>query len=410
MKNKSWSIFGTVDFEPVDGLTFTGGFNYTQDRKDFALSGVAYDPLANINLVDAFITGATAGAVRTRAQFQALPAANQAALLAAATNPAINTLLPLKPFQFQPPFLNIPNSVEPGKTSDNNFSYTLRVAYQISQEVNAYFSYATGFKASSINLSRDSRPVFGDYIPGPANSSFAAPSSPITNAGLGVANLGTGSRFAGPEDAEVWELGVKAQWPGLSVNVALFDEKIKGFQSFLFTGTGFQLNNAGQQSVKGFELSSTITPARSLQFTFAATYLDPIFDSFVSSPVGNLTGKRPGGIPEWNIATSATHTLEFGNTGNKLVTRIDYSHESNVAINNGLPTFGSNPIFRREVNLVNASMTFSLDMGLEIGVWARNLLNDQYLITVFDGVAQSGTVSGYPSQPRTYGAVVRYKF
>jgi len=25
-------------------------------------------------------------------------------------------------------------------------------------------------------------------------------------------------------------------------------------------------------------------------------------------------------------------------------------------------------------------------------------------------VAQAGTVSGYPSQPRTYGGLVRYKF
>lgn len=96
---------------------------------------------------------------------------------------------------------------------------------------------------------------------------------------------------------------------------------------------------------------------------------------------------------------------------------MDYSHESNVAINNGLPTFNGpvnarrDPrIFSREVNLVNASMIFQLENGLEVGAWARNLLNDQYLITVFDGVAQAGTVSAYPSQPRTYGGLVRFKF
>ena len=414
MDNTAWSVFGTVDFEPADGLVFTAGFNYTDDKKDFALAGQAFDELANINLVDAFITGATAGAVRNRAQFQALPAANQAALLAAATNPAVNPLLGLSPFQFQPPFLSIPNAVEPGQTRDDKLTYLLRVAYQVSPEVNVYASYATGFKASSINLSRDSRPSFGDYIPGPGRSSFAAPASPITNAGLGVANLGTGSRFAGPENAEVYELGVKAQWEGFGFNLALFDQTIKGFQSFLFTGTGFQLNNAGQQSVKGFEFDSTIRPTDGLAFNFAATYLDPIFDSFTSSPVGNLTGLRPGGIPEWNLRVAATHTHEFGSSGTKLISRLDYSHESNVAINNGLPTFNAalrnTRIFDREVNLVNGSMTLQLSNGLEVGAWARNLLNDQYIITVFDGVAQSGTVSGYPSQPRTYGGIVRFKF
>ena len=89
-------------------------------------------------------------------------------------------------------------------------------------------------------------------------------------------------------------------------------------------------------------------------------------------------------------------------------------HESNTPINNGLPTFnaelGNTQIFDREVNLVNGSMTLKLENGLEVGAYVRNLLNDQFLTTVFDGVAQSGTVLGYPSAPRTYGGVVRFKF
>jgi outer membrane receptor protein involved in Fe transport len=417
MDNTAWSVFGTVDFEPIDGLVFTAGFNYTDDKKDFELSQQAFDELANINLVDAFITGATSGTVRTRQQFQALPLANQQALLAAATNPAVNPLIGLSPFQFQPPFLNLPNSVEPGRTKDDEFTYLLRAAYQISNEINIYASYATGFKASSVNLSRDSRPAFGDYIPGPGRSFFGAPASPVTNAGLAVPNLGTGSRFAGPEEAEVYEIGMKAQWDGFGVNLALFDQTIQGFQSFLFTGTGFQLNNAGEQSVKGFELDSTVSPTDGLVFTFAATYLDAKFDSFTASPVGDLTGFRPGGIPEWNLRTSATYTYEFGSSGTKLISRLDYSHESNVDINNGLPTFNGpvtarrDPrIFSREVNLVNGSIMLQLDNGLEVGVWGRNLLDDQYIITVFDGVAQAGTVSGYPSQPRTYGGIARFRF
>ena len=90
MENTSYSVFGTVDFEPVDGLIFTAGFNYTDDSKDFALAQQSFDELSNINLVDTFITRfLTAGTVTTRDQFQALPAANQQALIAAATNPAM---------------------------------------------------------------------------------------------------------------------------------------------------------------------------------------------------------------------------------------------------------------------------------------------------------------------------------
>jgi outer membrane receptor protein involved in Fe transport len=414
MDNTSYSIFGTVDFEPVDGLVFTGGFNYTDDKKDFALAQQSFDPLGQINLIDAFIVGATSGTVTTRDQFQALPATTQQALLAAATDANVNPLLGLSAFQFQPPFVTIPNAIEDGKTRDDKFTYLLRASYSISDQVNVYASYATGFKASSVNLSRDSRPSNTDYVAGIGGSTFAAPSSPILDAGLAVPNLRSGSRFAGPENATVYEVGLKGQWPGFGFNLALFDQTIEGFQSLAFTGTGFALQNAGQQSVKGFEFDSNINPADGLVFTFAMTYLDPLYDDFPGSVLGDLTGATPGGIPEFSISTSATYSHEFGASGNMLITRIDYNHESNTPINNGLPTYnadlGNTQIFDREVNLVNGSMTLKLENGLEVGAYVRNLLNDKYLTTVFDGVAQSGTVSGYPSAPRTYGGVVRYKF
>jgi outer membrane receptor protein involved in Fe transport len=422
MENTAWSIFGTVDFEPVDGLVFTAGFNYTDDKKDFELSQNSFDPLANINLVDAVIVGQIAQATATPpanigpaeiAAFQAANPAAFAAIAAAATNPATNPLLALQPFQFQPPFLAIPNAVEDGRTRDDKFTYLLRAAYQISNEVNIYASYATGFKASSVNLSRDSRPLGTDFVAGPRGSTILAPSSPIRDAGLAVPNLVSGTRFAGPEEAEVYELGVKAQWPGFGFNLALFDQTIQGFQSFAFTGTGFALRNAGEQSVRGFEFDATIQPTDGLVLTFAMTHLDPLFDSFIGSVVGDLSGQRPGGIPAWAISTSATYTHEW-DSGSKLITRLDYNHESDTPINNGLPTFnaalGNTQIFNREVNLVNGAITLALNSGLEFGIWGRNLLDDEYLLTVFDGVAQSGTVSGYPNQPRTYGGLVRFRF
>ncbi|KPP91467.1 TonB-dependent receptor [Erythrobacter sp. HL-111] len=424
MENTAWSVFGTFDLEPVDGLVFTVGFNYTDDAKDFALSQQSFDPLGQVNLVDAFIVGGIAEALQIppgevtpgvingfATDPQTAPVFGQ--ITQAALDPAANELLALQALQFQPPFLAVPNVVEPGRTRDDELTYLLRASYQISPEVNVYASYATGFKASSVNLSRDSRPVLGDFVPGQELSTILAPSSPILDAGLATPNLTTGSRFAGPEEAEVYELGMKAQWDGFGFNLALFDQSIEGFQSFAFTGLGFALANAGEQSVKGFEFDATINPVDGLVLTFATTYLDALYDDFTGSPLGDLTGQRPGGIPEWAIATSATYTHEF-DSGSRIITRVDYNHESNENINEGLPTFnaqlGNTRIFRREVNLVNASATLALNNGLEIGAFARNLLDDEYILTVFDGVAQAGTVNGYPSAPRTYGGVVRFRF
>ncbi|MDJ0642204.1 MAG: TonB-dependent receptor [Erythrobacter sp.] len=424
MENTSWSIFGTVDFEPFDGLVLTAGFNYTDDEKQFALAQQSFDPLGQVNLVDAFIVGGIAQALMIPpgqvtpdviAGFASNPATAPffQGITAAALDPAQNQLLGLAAFQFQPPFLTIPNSVEPGETNDDEFTYLLRAAWEVTPDVNVYASYATGFKASSVNLSRDSRPSPADFTPGPGGSTILAPPSNILNAGLALPNLSTGTRFAGPEEAEVYEVGLKAQFDGFGFNLAIFDQTIQGFQSFTFTGTGFELRNAGEQSVQGFEFDTTILPTDGLVLTFAVTHLDPVFDEFTGSVLGDLSGVRPGGIPSWAISTSATYSHEFDD-GSELVTRLDYNHESNTDINNGLPTFnaalGNDLIFRREVNLVNASMTYKLANGLEVGVWGRNILDDQFIQTVFDGVAQSGTVSGYPSAPRTYGGVVRFKF
>ena len=434
LDNESWSVFGTIDFAPTDRLTLTAGFNYTDDKKDFTLQQQSLDPLANVSLVDAFI--AQALGTTDPAQIGAFAAANpaqfqQIALLA--TTPGANPLLALRPLQFLPPFLNVPNSVEPGRTRDDNFSYTLRAAYDVTDNINAYFSYATGFKASSVNLSRDSRPLPGDFTPYPLSTGapsgsvilplILGPSSPITDAGLLLPNLTTGTRFAGPEEAEVYEIGVKAQFDRFGFNLALFDQTLDGFQSNIFTGTGFALANAGSQSSKGFELDATVNPTDPLVLTFAMTYLDAVYDSFENSAVGDLTGLRPGGVPEFAISTAVVYTHEFASSGNELVARVDYSHESNTQTIEGLPDRVDFTLpdpyanaraaavpFRREVNLVNASLFLVMENGFELGVWARNLLDDRHITQIFPGVAQTGTVSGYPNQPRTYGVTARFGF
>jgi hypothetical protein len=48
--------------------------------------------------------------------------------------------------------------------------------------------------------------------------------------------------------------------------------------------------------------------------------------------------------------------------------------------------------------------------GLELSVWGRNLTEPEYNTTIFPGVAQSGTLSGYPNAPATYGASARFRF
>jgi outer membrane receptor protein involved in Fe transport len=131
-----------------------------------------------------------------------------------------------------------------GRTSDGNVSYTARIAYAAARHVNVYGSYATGFKASSINLSRDSRPALSD-------------SAAIVAGGLATANLRYGSRYALPETSASFELGMKANWGRLGQSRGV-PQSINNFQTNQFNGVGFNLLNAGKESMWGVEFEGAV--------------------------------------------------------------------------------------------------------------------------------------------------------
>lgn len=426
LRNEAFSVFGQADFKIGDRITVTGGVNYTKDRKRYSIdinstdvfSGINFDNLAyapfrrnlllggalrsaGVNPTDPAAVGAFAtnpATAATFAAFNAFATANQ-------NNPAANPLAALRPLQYLPAAIPVPNAVEPGRTNDDKFTYIVRVAYDLTDDINVYASYATGFKASSINLSRDSRP-------------FASDRDALIARGLTVVNQTYGTRFAGPESSTVYEIGLKANWGLVTANFAAFDQRINGFQSNTFTGSGFVLANAGKQSVRGLEFEGTVKPAKGVTLNVGLTYLDPKYDSFVLSAVGDLSETRPAGIPAISSTFGASYDYEFG-SGDHLILRGDFHYESPVQIVEGLPGFltagtsvavaAARP-FRREVNEANASLTWAMASGFELTVWGRNLTNNRYLLSVFDTPAQIGSISGYTSQPRTYGITGRYRF
>lgn len=404
--NQAISIFGQVDLHMMDDrLTLTLGANYTEDEKDTFADMIVTDVFSSLDFVQigtAFIFNALTGLAPTPANFALVPAAAGAAVAlstvpcTALTGPACNSLLALQPLQFMPPFLNFPNSVEPGRSKDDEVTWTARLAFNATDNINVYLGAATGFKATSWNLSRDSRP-------------FAADISAINSGGLGLPNLNAGTRFAGPEEATVFEIGLKARFDRGSVNIAVFDQEIKGFQSNIFLGTGFFLANAGQQSTSGVELEVNIAPVDSLRLSFAGTWLDPKYDFFpvgagVSGPE-DLSGTKVPGVHEFSMNLSAVYSFEFGNSASGFV-RVEYIFDDNVRIIENVPE----SVASREVSTFNASIGVEWENGFEAMLWGRNLNNDDYLLSAFPSVAQAGSFSGYPNEPRTYGLTITKHF
>ncbi len=443
LKDEAYSLFGQVDFKVSDRLTLTGGVNYSHDSKNFSANVTSTDVFSGIQLSN-FVAPATnlfiaqgvatalgnPGGIATAAQVNTIATGGFGAAAQTAFNTVIvptatataQQILGLRALQFLPPFLSVPNALENGKVSDGHWNWTARLAYEASDNINGYVSFSTGYKAASVNLSRDSRPTPGD---------LATINSNATYSGLRLANLSSGSRFAGPESSTVYEAGLKGKWDIGTANIAVFKQSIKGFQSNIFTGTGFFLANAGKQSAFGVEFEGTLKPSPELTFTFGVTYLDPKYDDFLLSGVGNLTGTRPGGVTQWSSTIGAQWNHEFSN-GQRVIFNADWHHEAPFKLVEGLPglvvknaitglpatgtaadyapAIAAAESFKQTIDLVNGSITYDFNNGLGLTVWGRNILNKRTILQIFDSPAQSGSISGYPSEPRTYGVSARYRF
>jgi len=386
--NEALSLFGQVDYHLSDSLTLTAGLSFVEDRKTVSSFSSTTDGFSALDL-----------------------------------NTAVFGLFStLSSLQFLPPFEDFPNGIEGNKTRDDNFNYTLRGAYDVNDDMNVYASVSTGFKASTWNLSRDSRPFAPNVITDPAVAAAMFPNSDCAQVFAGrenATNVTCGTRYAGPEESTVYEVGLKAKLDRGYVNVTAFDQTIKGFQSNVFTGTGFILANAGEQSARGIEFDAAYSPFEGLNLGASATFLDPKFDSFDGGqlPRGalfqadgtpGLTGLQPAGIHELSAVIAATYNFDLGDR--EAYVRGDFQFESDVQIVDAIDEQDIGNNANREQKLINASAGLKVTDNVGLQVWGRNILNDEFLTSVFPSVAQAGSFSGYPNAPRTYGATIRYDF
>ncbi len=455
--DEQFQIFGQVDFDLTERLVLTAGLAYFETNKSVDFTNVIRtNPFSDLNFVElglgSFLqsaginpndpaqVGAFAAAqptvfsafVDASTTFNSVALGNGGVLVngvvvdPATGLPLANPLLDFFQLGLQPlgaltPF---PNSVEDGRTNDSDWPYTLRLAYDATDRTNVYVSYARGFKASSWNLTPDTRPNSADVAALRAAGELAAdnalglPTVVNTAEALGVAG---NQRFARPEITTTLEVGFKTRFSWGSLDVALFDQTIEDFQSSIFQGAGFAVVNAGEQSSQGLEFDTTINPPDipGLTFTLSGIWMNAEYDSYPGAPVvtgspedladgvangvGDLSGADVAGIPEFAGSFGVQYSRDFN--GGEAFFRADYQYESEVKLLNNLPDD-----ITRSVSTINASFGVNLDNGLEALLWARNLNEDEYYTSGFPTTLQAGSFSAYPNQPRTYGITLRKRF
>ncbi|MEN0651754.1 MULTISPECIES: TonB-dependent receptor [Hyphobacterium] len=429
--NTAWNVFGTVDFNVTERLTATFGLNYTEDNKDVRINIENTDALSALNIDQL-------GYTATLAQLLARQGVNIADPRSVGPfiqmNPALyrqlqqsaldiaqsdnNPLSALRGVQILPPVLGFPNAVETGESNDSNTSVSFRLVYDVSDNINVYASYATGFKPTSWNLSRQTRPFASDFTTGntiidPVTRQpvFIPPSSPINDAGLNITNLRSGTRYAAPEESQVYELGIRGDFDTVQFSLTFFDQSIENFQTIVWTGDGFAFANAEEQSSTGLEIDLTWQPIDPLTLTFAGTFMDSVYDTFTNFGDGvDVSGQTPVGVADTQWSISGNYNFLVARM--PAFVRADWQY------------VGSSPFFNdpdevalmdgsgytREQSIVNASAGLMTPAGIGISVWGRNLFDDESIVGAFPTLAQEGSISGFPNQPRTYGVTVRRTF
>ena len=281
---------------------------------------------------------------------------------------------------------------------DGSLSGRANIAWQPSDEVLLYASVARGFKSGGINMSG---------LPLDANNQPALATAVVD-----------------PERNTTWEAGIKSTlWDGrFTLNLAAYHTTVSDFQATVVDSSqtvalrGY-LSNIPEVRVQGIEADARLQIGN-LTLVGALAYGDGTYTDYPAGPCPlelqtaataacDLTGKRLAGLPRWSETLSADYAVPAG--AGAVFVHADSNWRSGYF---GDPTL-SRFTWIEGYNLTNASVGYrredSQGKGWEIAIFARNLLNADYIQNLTIQAGNSGLILGTPSDPRTVGVTFRLR-
>jgi iron complex outermembrane receptor protein len=277
---------------------------------------------------------------------------------------------------------------------DTNTSGQITAAFKITDRVNAYGTFATGFKSVGLNL---------NGVPTDSNN------RPVLAAAV-----------VKPEDVRNYEVGIKTTpVRGVTANLAVFDTEIKDFQAQVTNGSvgvirGY-LANAEHVRVRGVEFDGNARVGSHLSIYNAIAYTDGRYVTFTGAPppledtggpqFEDISGSLLPGISRWAISLGgeATRRARLFERSGEYFAALDASYRS---------SFSSSATYSRYMvvpsyTVLNARVGFRIANGWTLSVWSRNLLNTRYFELLSAAPGNTGLIVGQPGDPRTAGITLR---
>ncbi len=265
---------------------------------------------------------------------------------------------------------NLPDSV-----SFEEFTPKVGIEYKASEDAFLFASYSQGFRAGGFN---------GRLIRPQASVPTYA-----------------------PDTNDTYEVGFKTDWLDrrLRVNGTLFYSKYQDIQQTIVDPqVQFRVANAGDATLKGFELETVIVPTDGLRFDIGLGYTDSEFQD-VPAAVGPINGNRLPFAPEWTVSLAAQYDIET--SAGTFTPRIDYRLQSEVFF-----TAFNLPLERQEsYGLLNARLGWTdPDKRFNVAVFAQNLTDEEYFTFGQDALATQGVAYSYLGRPREFGVSAGFNF
>ena len=331
LDTEAWALFGHVRWRATDRLAIRLGARYSDEKKS----------IDELNQIDLFT--------------------------------------PFPPFGPEYPPTPPGGRVQSSETWDD-FTPSVTLEYQASDDVFAYFDYSQGFKSGGYNLG-NLQPAFD------------------------------------PEEIAQYEIGLRSQWRDSSVraNVSAFFYDYKDLQVSKVDGTVITIENAAKADLYGLEFELTALLGENLLVEATLGLLDTEYKEYRTADPSrpaflfgefDLAGNELTQAPGYTVNIGAEYRAQLA--GGALVFRGDARFVDDI----WLTAFNVDHIKQDAYEWLKASVTYeSAKADWALTAFIDNIADERIMSAAFVTSALVGApIAGAFAPPRTYGASVTFRF
>ena len=280
--------------------------------------------------------------------------------------------------------------------TDDNVTGTVTLNYAVTDAINLYGTYSTGFKPVGLNLGG---------LP--------------TDAGRIMTELS----IIKPEYVQHYELGLKTSpFDNTTLNFVVYQTDIEDYQAQVQTADiavnrGY-LANAKEVQVKGFEVDARVR-LNSITLQASYAYTDGKYKKFTNAPLPLEQVGAPvafidisGGLLPGISKNAFSFTGEYARPITLLGTSGEVFAGFDTYYRSKFSSSASPSLFLNidSYTLLNARVGFRTDDSWSAFLWSRNLTDKDYFEQLLPGAGNAGHYAAVLGDPRTWGATVRYSF